>query len=131
MGIGGGALRVAVGSDLALKHRLDTEEAEPVRRQLGAARELRRIEVEGAGGAAHRHQPDIVLDGAHAADPGPQILHRLVHPAHRGVLRGAGKSHAEAKGRLSQARSTFERDVIPSAARDLSLSLKGPSPRSR
>ena len=31
-----------------------------------------RIHVEGAGGAAHGHQADIVLDRAHPADPGPQ-----------------------------------------------------------
>ena len=68
-----------------------------------------RIDVEGAGGAAHRHQPDIVLDGAHAADPGPQILHRLVHPAHRVILRGAGKSHASAAKKKGRFRRPFPR----------------------
>ena len=38
-------------------------------------------EVEGGGHAAHGHHADVVFHRAHPPDPGPQLVHRLVHPA--------------------------------------------------
>jgi hypothetical protein len=72
---------MAVRADVVLAHGLGEEQAEPVRRQFAASAEACRIHVEGAGGAPHRHQADIVLDRAHPADPRPQGLHRFVHPS--------------------------------------------------
>ena len=48
------------------------------------------------GGTAHGHQADIVLDRAHPADPGPQGLHRFVHPARHAFVPSlvAGNRHA-------------------------------------
>ena len=64
---------MAVRADVALAHRLGEEQREPVRRQLAAALEAVGIHVEGAGGAAHGHQADIVLDDAHPADPAAAV----------------------------------------------------------
>ena len=76
--------------------------------QLAAGLEACRIDVERAGGAAHRHQADIVLDHAHPADPGAQLVHRLVKPARHRVhsslrfRRRLARRPEKKKGPLSQ-----------------------------
>jgi hypothetical protein len=73
---------MAVGAELALHDGLAEEHGEPVRRQLVTALDAVRIDVEGRGDPPDGHHPEIVLHLAHAPDPGAQLHHRFVHPAH-------------------------------------------------